>query len=170
MPEDLVTTTCPFCKEEIKVGAIKCKHCGTELDSVAIHNQKSAKKLKEKDIFNKYDVKITNKRVLVDNKTFALKNITSVSSHFYSDSWKWWPLLGAIVLGYIGFAWIDGVSDKLWALIPATFFFFASTPDQDEHYVEIVTAAGETYYVLGEVEESVRSEVIAALNDAIVSA
>jgi hypothetical protein len=29
---DESTTTCPFCREEIKVGAIKCKHCGERLD------------------------------------------------------------------------------------------------------------------------------------------
>lgn len=28
------TTTCPFCREDIKVGALKCKHCGTNLTSV----------------------------------------------------------------------------------------------------------------------------------------
>jgi hypothetical protein len=26
-------TICPFCKEEIRVGAIKCKHCGSDLSS-----------------------------------------------------------------------------------------------------------------------------------------
>jgi len=25
------TTTCPYCKEEIKAGAIKCKHCGSAI-------------------------------------------------------------------------------------------------------------------------------------------
>ena len=28
-------TTCPFCKEDIRVGAIVCKHCGRDLDEPA---------------------------------------------------------------------------------------------------------------------------------------
>jgi len=27
-------TECPYCKEEIKEGAIKCKHCGSELETI----------------------------------------------------------------------------------------------------------------------------------------
>ena len=29
------TTLCPFCKEDIRVGAIKCKHCGSMLEAPA---------------------------------------------------------------------------------------------------------------------------------------
>lgn len=31
---------CPFCKEEIKDGAIKCKHCGSMLNTTTTVNQK----------------------------------------------------------------------------------------------------------------------------------
>lgn len=37
------TTLCPYCKEEIKEGAIKCKHCGEILDSDV-----KAERIKEK--------------------------------------------------------------------------------------------------------------------------
>ncbi|MGY0613666.1 double zinc ribbon domain-containing protein [Vibrio sp. FJH11] len=33
MIKDNHDSTCPFCKEEIKDGAIKCKHCGSKLAS-----------------------------------------------------------------------------------------------------------------------------------------
>lgn len=29
------TTTCPFCKEEIKAGALKCKNCGSMLQNIS---------------------------------------------------------------------------------------------------------------------------------------
>ncbi len=33
MSEEITNHTCPFCKEEIKPDAIKCKHCGSALEA-----------------------------------------------------------------------------------------------------------------------------------------
>lgn len=39
MNSNLNPTKCPFCLEEIKAGALKCKHCGsTIVDSSQLHN------------------------------------------------------------------------------------------------------------------------------------
>jgi predicted amidophosphoribosyltransferase len=34
---------CPFCKEEIRPGAVKCKHCNSDLSSDAVTPQRSAR-------------------------------------------------------------------------------------------------------------------------------
>jgi zinc-ribbon domain len=34
---------CPYCKEEIKPGAVKCKHCGSDLSSRALSPQMDAR-------------------------------------------------------------------------------------------------------------------------------
>lgn len=43
---ELAITLCPFCREEIKSGAIKCKHCGSQIvgissDSPPLSNSKN---------------------------------------------------------------------------------------------------------------------------------
>ena len=40
------TTRCPFCREEINVGAIKCKHCGSTIVDVS-QMQDSVKQKKD---------------------------------------------------------------------------------------------------------------------------
>ena len=38
------TTRCPFCREEIKAGAIKCKHCGSTIVDVSQMQNRTEKK------------------------------------------------------------------------------------------------------------------------------
>jgi hypothetical protein len=44
--------TCPFCKEEIKEGAIKCKHCGSNINNKRIEFSQNYVEKKLEDLLN----------------------------------------------------------------------------------------------------------------------
>lgn len=47
---------CPFCKEEIKDGAIKCKHCGSMLNTSVSQSLEDSKPDSPQDIINRLNI------------------------------------------------------------------------------------------------------------------
>lgn len=79
---------CPYCKEDIKEGAIKCKHCGSMLNettesAITKENTKPQEntkiKSKEEKVFCTADgIKVTSNRFIVGSNTYSVSNISSV--------------------------------------------------------------------------------------------
>ena len=44
VPQENLTKICPFCAEEVKIEALKCKHCGEQLDDSTIGHDSNAEK------------------------------------------------------------------------------------------------------------------------------
>lgn len=70
---------CPFCAEEVQENAIKCKHCGENLDEKNKQADSVLKKYEEwlKQNYPAYSISITNKKemLLVLNKEYKNFNI-----------------------------------------------------------------------------------------------
>jgi len=68
---------CPYCKEEIKDGAIKCKHCSSFLNDV------SKDSTEKNEVTNRIEVRQKKDKI---NKTNKFKSET------------WWQIWGFIVI------------------------------------------------------------------------
>lgn len=169
---ELDSGKCPYCKEDIKVGAIICKHCRSDLTNLDIQDQQSTQEHSsnnnsgEEEVFNQYGVKITTKRVLIDNKTFALKNITSVSDYTHKDKIGFEKI-------FFGFVFIIGganISNELGivAIIIGFILIILGFKRNVVHYVVLKTSGGEEHQVLYGERADVRNAVTSALNEAII--
>ncbi|MCU4162882.1 SUMF1/EgtB/PvdO family nonheme iron enzyme [Carboxylicivirga caseinilyticus] len=50
------TIICPFCKEVIKEGAVKCKHCGSILSQLPIYNNQNVDTIIKQELSNHYQI------------------------------------------------------------------------------------------------------------------
>ena len=68
---------CPYCKEDIKEEAIKCKHCGSNLKDSSVEVNENAKE--EVVLFDEDGVKITNHQFVTKEQPYLLDKINSVN-------------------------------------------------------------------------------------------
>lgn len=116
--------------------------------------------MEEKTFFEHESVKVTNARFLVDGQTFAMSNITSVSTAQDDPS-----RFGPIIVMIIGFAMC--ASNVVAGLIVAAIGALWWWKQKSTYHVMLRTAGGETKALTSSQEDYVR-KVIEALNDAIV--
>ncbi len=151
---------CPFCKEKIADKAIKCKHCGSMLEEV------EPKIKKEKLYYKDERVSVTSSRVIIDNKTFALRNITSVS--IGENKAKFDSGLFVVIL-IICFISIVIVQFSKWGGLG--FFSLFKLPDafsSASPFLSMVTSGGEQPVLSNENNEYIE-KIIKAINEAIIN-
>lgn len=116
--------------------------------------------MEEKTFFEYDGVKVTNARFVVDHQTFAMSNITSVSTAQEHPS-RVWPIL-FILAGLVtcatalpvGLILIGGGAIWLWV-------------QKSKYHVMLKTAGGEAKALTSHQKEYI-GKVVSALNNAIV--
>ncbi len=153
---------CKYCKEDIKDGAIKCKHCGSMLDDSDTSPKiiKEEPKSNEEKVFysaNDGAIKVTNTRFITFGQTYSLANISSVKMG-YEDKNN--AALICIILGFI-----TAISVSLFGLVLIGIGIWLFT--MKTYKVIINTSGGETDALLLK-EEAVVEKIVSKLNEAII--
>ena len=151
---------CPYCKEDIKEGAIKCKHCGSMLDGSEETTQIKAevpKSNEEKVFFNAGDksIKVTNSRFITSGQTYSLANISSVKTGYEDQNIAAWICM---IIGLATLVWGIGI-----LFIGISIWLFK----QKFYKVIINTSGGETD-ALSMKDGAMVRKIVDKLNEAIM--
>ena len=120
--------------------------------------------MNEKILFEQGNVKITNARFIVGNKTTAINGVNSISSRVAHPS-RTGPIIG-VVIGLAILFGADGAA-KLFGLLIAGIGGWILYSQKSSHFVVLVTSSG-AVDALDSTDEPFIQSVIAALNDALV--
>lgn len=115
----------------------------------------------EETLFQSGNVVVTNKRFMVGGKTIALAGVVSVSM-MYTDPSRTAPII-LLIIGLIclAFAWLLGV---VLIILGALWLY-----SQKRVYHVVLESAAGSQEALSSKDEQYISDVVQALNDAIVS-
>lgn len=188
---------CPYCKEDIKDGAIKCKHCGSMLSEVKIEKVTPAASVADEEkVFyadEEKSILVSSSRFTVPKVTYPLNTISSVRlrSWITKENFNIFGTLlistSAIVIlglfvkvistyqsdpGALLFADFDDIFSEMEKVIlgVGTIMGFASMLFKKKHHhhsVNIRTGSRELE-VLKSANENDIQEVVDALNNAIM--
>ncbi|MCC5931050.1 MAG: hypothetical protein JJU28_17520 [Cyclobacteriaceae bacterium] len=155
---------CPFCSEEIKVSAIKCKHCGSDLLKERIET--------DKVYFQDDQVLISLTRFKAFNNTYAMKDITSVSLELDVPA----PIIPFIIFIFaifqaifdFGFIedWLTGYRYLDSCIIFIVGFFFLNFY-KTKYFVSILNNSGQVKTITSENKEYI-DKIVNSLNQAII--
>ncbi len=185
------TKECPFCAETIKTKAIKCKHCGSMLNEkelmsipkssppqqLSLSKSPGIEEKKEKIFLQEGNVLVSNSRVVINEKTYSLGNITSVEMEIVDLSAGIKPFGGCTlffaVMGIImGWGTLSspsgcGIILLITGLVFCIFGIIAlASPSKFNYSIKLRSASTETQALISENKEYIQ-EIIKAINDAM---
>ncbi len=120
--------------------------------------------MEEKVLFEQNDVKVTNARFVVGNKTTAINGVTSISTRISRPS-VGGPIIG-VLLGLVLLFSLEGAG-KLIGLVIAGIAGYILYSQKPTHYIVLNSASGEVD-AHNSKDELFINGIVAALNDALI--
>ncbi|WP_321778605.1 DUF6232 family protein [Sulfurimonas sp.] len=148
---------CPYCKEDIKEGAIKCKHCGSMLNETEL---KEIKIDKEKVFCTADGIKVTSNRFIVENSTYSISNISSVKIGSESSI----GIIVSIIIFIGGLFSLSFITELGIGLIILAIIIFISS--SKKYTVIVSTNSGEVKALTDKNKEAIVG-IVEAINKAI---
>lgn len=117
----------------------------------------------EKLFYQDSRVLVTQSRIVVDNKTYAMRNISSVSMFVKDKSTNKWISIITLLIGLISLLNQFYFIGIIFISIAALLLFFL----KDEYVIQISSNSGDTKILISKSKEYIQT-VVSAINDAIV--
>ncbi|WP_309714527.1 DUF6232 family protein [Armatimonas sp.] len=192
MTDSSETKNCPYCAEKILVAAVYCRFCHHDLlnnddkNIVAIPGSNRQTQLaapgslanpsSEVTYLENSDVTVTNLRILISGKTYALSNVTSVGvttipqNHSGAITFGCTgTVFGLLILGVNAILGSDG--GKFFGILVTVLSIFIpiqlSQSKKDKYYVVIRGSSGE-FNALWAYDKDYIESIAKSINDAIV--
>jgi hypothetical protein len=164
------TAFCSNCGSPSQDDAVFCESCGKPLGHFSAVPVAAAARAIEKKFYEAPGILVTNSRFVVDNQTFTMSGVTSVSSFTEFPSYKG-PII-AIVAGLVVLLaslsqGLQGIGPIVIGVLIAAAGIWWYTQRKPASYVVLRSASGEQA-PLGSKDQNVIDEVIKALNESIV--
>jgi hypothetical protein len=160
---------CPECAEQVSERAPTCPKCGTPISGATSAEGVKAPSGETTYYSDDRGVRVTNARAIIDNKTYSMANISSVSL------WEQKPsIVGAIVL--IAFGALQGLAcisteemkgGSLVGILMVAIGIMWLKLAKSTYFVRLTAAGGETNALASHQRPYIEA-VVNAMNEAII--
>jgi hypothetical protein len=156
---------CTHCGAQVTEEGVFCSHCGknktasgsTGGTAVAVHKTES-----EKTFLSVGGATVTNSRIILDNKTYAMAGLTSVRSTVIPAKRGW-----AILTALVGLILLVGGDTRAFGVFTLAVGLVWAFSLKDQYAVTINSASGELHALTSKSQMYI-DDIVAAINQAIV--
>jgi hypothetical protein len=158
---------CPHCGSELTEVGTFCSHCGktkpgpSSPSGAATAVVSVQKTESEKTFLLTNGATVTNSRIIVPGKTYAMAGITSVRSTVIAAKRGW-----AIITAVIGLILLGSPDRAVGVLLLIVGIIWAASL-KDNHAVTLSSASGEVHAVISK-DSTYIANIVQAVNEAIV--